>query len=152
MVLKEEKSNGRRIGFDYGDKRIGVATSDYSGILVSPHATIINDENLLLKLADIFNEIDPVFVVIGDPMHMSGMASEKSNSASNFALLIQSLYKGPIYLVDERLSTQAAYSTMRELGRYEKESKRVIDQIAAVNILESAMLNEKSGSVIGRRI
>ena len=51
--------------------------------------------------------------------------------------------------MDERLSTSSAYSQMREVGKSSKESKAVIDQIAAVNILESAILNEKSGISIG---
>jgi putative Holliday junction resolvase len=69
--------------------------------------------------------------------------------AKNFARLIQNIFSGPIYLVDERLSTSSAYSQMREVGKNSKESKAVIDQIAAVNILESAILNEKSGTSIG---
>jgi putative Holliday junction resolvase len=69
--------------------------------------------------------------------------------AIDFAKLVQSIFSGPIYLVDERLSTASAYSQMREAGKNSKESKAVIDQIAAVNILESAILNEKSGTSIG---
>ena len=136
---------GRRIGFDFGEKRIGVATSDAASILVSPHATIINDH----QLKDIFAEIEPLYVVIGNPIHLSGSESAKSVSALEFGKLIKSFFSGPIYMVDERMSTQSAYSQMREIGKSEKESKSVIDQIAAVTILESALLNEKSGSAVG---
>lgn len=140
---------GTRIGFDFGEKRIGVATSDPESILVSPHATILNDDKLTEKLLEIFNGIKPIYAVVGNPRHLSGENSSKSAQAIDFAELIKSIFSGPIYLVDERLSTTNAYSQMREAGKNSKESKAVIDQIAAVNILESAILNEKSGASIG---
>ena len=140
---------GTRIGFDFGEKRIGVATSDPESILVSPHATILNDDKLTEKLIEIFNGINPIYAVVGNPRHLSGENSSKSAQAIDFAELIKSIFSGPIYLVDERLSTTNAYSQMREAGKNSKESKAVIDQIAAVNILESAILNEKSGASIG---
>ena len=140
---------GTRIGFDFGEKRIGVATSDPESILVSPHATILNDDKLTEKLIEIFNGIKPIYAVVGNPRHLSGENSSKSAQAIDFAELIKSIFSGPIYLVDERLSTTNAYSQMREAGKNSKESKAVIDQIAAVNILESAILNEKSGTSIG---
>jgi putative Holliday junction resolvase len=142
---------GTRIGFDFGEARIGVATSDRESILVSPHATILNDDMLAEKLAEIFSDIKPIYAVVGNPRHLSGESSPKSVEAKNFARLIQNIFSGPIYLVDERLSTSNAYSQMREVGKNSKESKAVIDQIAAVNILESAILNEKSGTSIGER-
>jgi putative Holliday junction resolvase len=145
-------AQGRRIGFDFGEKRIGVATSDVDSILVSPHATIINDDQLPQKLTDIFTEVEPIYVVIGNPIHLSGSESAKSVSAMEFGKMIKSYFSGPIYLIDERMSTQSAYSKMREIGKSEKESKSVIDQIAAVTILESALQNEKLGNVIGTLI
>ena len=57
--MNKPVAHGRRIGFDFGEKRIGVATSDASSILVSPHATILNDDQLPLKLKDIFTEVQP---------------------------------------------------------------------------------------------
>jgi putative Holliday junction resolvase len=148
--MSEQMKSGRRIGFDFGEKRIGVATTDLESILVSPHATILNDEKLLVKLTEILNEFEPVYVVVGNPMHLSGLNSAKSKQASEFANLIRSIFSGPIYLVDERLSTSNSYSQMRDSGKSERESKSVIDQIAAVNILESALLSEKAGNSIGK--
>ena len=150
--MSEQMKSGRRIGFDFGEKRIGVATTDLESILVSPHATILNDEKLLVKLTEILNEFEPVYVVVGNPMHLSGLNSAKSKQANEFANLIRSIFSGPIYLVDERFSTSNAYSQMRDSGKSERESKSVIDQIAAVNILESALLSEKAGNPIGELI
>ena len=141
---------GRRIGFDFGDKRIGVATSDRESILVSPHATILNNEKLVAKLKEIIQEVEPIYIVVGDPKHLSGEKSLKSDDAVEFATLVKSIYQGPIFFVDERLTTSNSYSQMREIGKSEKDSKHIIDQIAAINILESAILNERSGTIIGR--
>jgi putative Holliday junction resolvase len=141
---------GRRVGFDFGDKRIGVATSDRESILVSPHATILNDEKLVDKLVEIIKEVEPIYIVVGDPKHLSGDRSAKSADVVEFATLVKSIFNGPIYSVDERLTTSNSYSQMREIGKSEKDSKHIIDQIAAINILESAILNERSGTSIGR--
>ena len=151
MEMKTPIAQGRRIGFDYGEKRIGVATSDSESILVSPHATINNDADLYLKIGEILNDVQPIYIVIGNPKHLSGADSSKSDEAASFAALVRSLYEGPIYLVDERLSTQVSYAQMREAGKSARDSKSVIDQIAAVNILETALLNEKSNTSIGSR-
>ena len=141
---------GRRVGFDFGEKRIGVATSDSESILVSPHATLLNDDKLLIKLQEIITEVNPLYIVVGNPKHLSGESSTSSEAAAAFGSLLRSIFAGPIYLVDERLSTSNAYSQMREIGKSERESKAVIDQIAAINILESALLNERSGSAVGQ--
>ena len=141
---------GRRVGFDFGDKRIGVATSDRESILVSPHATIVNDEKLLDKLKEIIQNVEPLYIVVGDPKHLSGEQSAKSADVVEFAFLVKSIYQGPVYFIDERLTTANSYSQMREIGKSEKDSKHIIDQIAAINILESAILNERSGTIIGR--
>lgn len=141
---------GRRVGFDFGDKRIGVAASDRESILVSPHATIVNDEKLLDKLKEIIQNVEPLYIVVGDPKHLSGEQSAKSADVVEFAFLVKSIYQGPVYFVDERLTTANSYSQMREIGKSEKDSKHIIDQIAAINILESAILNERSGTIIGR--
>jgi putative Holliday junction resolvase len=141
---------GRRVGFDFGDKRIGVATSDRESILVSPHATILNNDKLVDKLMEIIKEVEPIYIVVGNPKHLSGNESAKSSDAIEFANLIKDIFNGPIYFVDERLTTANSYSQMREIGKSERDSKHIIDQIAAINILESAILNERSGTSIGR--
>ena len=148
--MNEPIKIGRRLGFDFGDKRIGIATSDSEAILVTPYGTIVNDAELSLNLQSVFKEVDPISVVVGDPKHLSGNESAKSRSVMEFAKMIREVFSGPIYFVDERLSTQNANSKMRDLGKTEKESKSIIDQVAAAGILESALLNEKSGGEVGR--
>jgi len=140
---------GRRIGFDYGEKRIGVATSDNESILVSPHATILNDAQLEIKLSEILDEVQPIYVVVGDPKHLSGRESDKSRSATAFALQIRKKYAGSIYLVDERYSTVSSNNKLKALGISERDGRSIIDQIAAISILEAALQNERAGIPIG---
>ena len=143
---------GRRIGFDYGEKRIGVATSDSESILVSPHATILNNAQLEVKIVEILDDVRPIYVVVGNPKHLSGVVSDKSKSATAFALQIKRKYTGPIYLVDERYSTVSSSNKLREVGISEKDGRFIIDQIAAISILEAALQNERAGSPIGEII
>ena len=64
---------GRRIAFDYGDVRIGVAISDVDGILAVPLATLINkEETLFLQIAELVDEYQPVHIYVGKPLHLSG--------------------------------------------------------------------------------
>ena len=140
---------GRRIGFDFGDRRIGVAVSDKESILVSPYATILNDEKIKAKIEDILSEVNPIYIVIGDPKHLSGDTGAKSLAAREFAQKIRNSFLGPIYLVDERYSTSNSYSKLKELGISEKEGRSIVDQIAAISILERAIQNEKSAQNVG---
>ena len=102
-----------------------------------------------IKLKEIITSYDPIYIVVGNPKHLSGDLSEKSKSAISFAQLIKTFYDRPIYLVDERLSTVNSNSKLREIGISEREGKAIIDQIAAIGILESALANEKSNRTIG---
>jgi len=121
--------------------------SDYE--IDDQYLIYLNDDKLINKLQDIITEVSPFYIVVGNPKHLSGENSEISEAAYAFATLLKSIFTGPIYFVDERLSTSSAYSQMREIGKSERDSKAVIDQIAAINILESAILNERSGAVVG---
>ncbi len=140
---------GRRVGFDYGDKRIGVATSDRESILVSPHSTLLNDDKIEIKLKEIILEFDPIYIVVGNPKHLSGTLSQTSQSVLEFASIIRSFFSRPIYLLDERFSTISSNRKLREVGITEREGKTIIDQIAAIGILESAIENERSNRTIG---
>ncbi len=140
---------GTRVGFDYGEKRIGVATSDRESILVSPHSTLLNDDKIGIKLKEIILNFDPIYIVVGNPRHLSGTLSRTSQSAIDFAHLIKSLFDRPIYLVDERFSTITSNRKLREVGINERKGKSIIDQIAAIGILESAIENERSNRTIG---
>jgi putative Holliday junction resolvase len=135
---------GRRIAFDFGDVRIGVAVTDPSGILASPLNFIPNtEESVTQDLQDLYIEYAPIYTAIGFPLHLSGEASAKSESVSVFAKKISEISKAPIYLIDERLTSVSANRTLREAGLNSKTAKSEIDSMAAKAILDSALDQER---------
>ena len=135
---------GRRIAFDYGQVRIGVAASDLSGLIASPIATLqASDVALSEKLREIVAEYEPIYLVVGEPKHLSGASSLSLLAAHEFGELLGSITDIPIHFVDERMSTISAARTLRGAGRNAKESKSEIDAMAAVAILESALERER---------
>ena len=135
---------GRRIGFDFGDVRIGVACSDQSGVLASPLEFLVNGEgNLEAKISELFAQFEPLYIAIGFPIHLSGKESEKSKSVTKFAELISTLTKAPIYLIDERMTTVSASRILREAGHNSKSARSEIDSAAAAAILDSALNQER---------
>ena len=135
---------GRRIAFDYGDVRIGVATSDADSIICSPLITLkATDKSLLIRISEIFEEIQPVQIFVGKPALLSGKDGIATEKALAFAALLRGITDVEIVMVDERLSTVTAARNLRDSGKNAKESKVSIDMAAAVGILEFAIDCEK---------
>jgi putative Holliday junction resolvase len=135
---------GRRIAFDYGDVRIGVATSDADSIICSPLTTLkSSDKSLLKSINEIFLEIQPVQVFVGRPALLSGKDGAATDKAVAFADLLQGITDAEVIMVDERLSTVSAARQLRDSGKSAKDSKDSIDMAAAVGILEFAIDLEK---------
>lgn len=135
---------GRRIAFDYGDVRIGVAVSDSDSILSSPLITLkATDRNLNQLISQIFSEIDPVAIYVGRPALLSGKDGSASEKASEFVAQLATMTTVPIEMIDERMSTISAARNLRDAGRNAKESKESIDMAAAVAILDFAIEIEK---------
>ena len=135
---------GRRIAFDYGDVRIGVAVSDPDSILSSPLTTLkATDKNLSSQISQIITEIEPVTIYVGRPALLSGSDGSATDKALEFAALLASITQVPVEMIDERMSTISAARNLREAGRSAKESKDAIDMAAAVAILEFAIDIEK---------
>jgi putative Holliday junction resolvase len=141
---------GRRLAFDYGDVRIGVAVSDPDGIFASPREHVINDEHLVKSLEFLISETEPIYLVVGLPLHLHGGASAKSKAVQSFAAQLRAITPLEIFFVDERLSTVSAAKSLRDSGKNTRESKGLIDSAAAAGILESALLSEKSQGVPSR--
>ena len=135
---------GRRIAFDYGDVRIGVAVSDPDSILSSPLTTLkAIDKNLSKQISTIFSEIEPVAIYVGRPSLMSGNDGSATQKATEFVALLHAITQVRIEMIDERMSTISAARNLREAGRNAKDSKNAIDMAAAVAILEFAIELEK---------
>ncbi len=128
---------GRRIAFDYGDVRIGVAVSDPDSILSSPLTTLRTDSKSLSKeILAIFEEIEPVQIFVGKPALLSGNSGSASEKAEEFAQSLTALTDVEIVMVDERMSTVSAARNLREAGKNARDSKSSIDMAAAVAILD----------------
>ena len=135
---------GRRIAFDYGDVRIGVAISDPDSILCSPLTTLqATDKKLDSQISVIFQEHEPVQIFVGRPALLSGNDGIASEKAIAFAKHLKQFTTVPIELIDERMSTVSAARNLRDSGKNAKESKSRIDMAAAVAILEFALEIEK---------
>ena len=135
---------GRRIAFDYGDVRIGVAASDAESIICSPLTTLkSSDKSLLKSITEILLDIQPIQIFVGRPALLSGKDGAATDKALAFADLLRGITDVEVLMVDERLSTVSAARNLREAGKNAKDSKDSIDMAAAVGILEFALELEK---------
>jgi putative Holliday junction resolvase len=135
---------GRRIAFDYGDVRIGVAVSDPDSILSSPLITLkATDKKLSSQISQIFTEIEPIIIYVGKPSLLGGNDGSATGKANEFVALLRSITQVPIEMIDERMSTISAARNLRDAGRNVKDSKDAIDMAAAVSILDFAIEIEK---------
>ena len=135
---------GRRIAFDYGDVRIGVAVSDPDSILSSPLTTLkATDKSLLNQISEILADIEPVAIYVGRPALLSGNDGSATEKATQFGAVLSTITQVPIEMIDERMSTVSAARNLREAGRNAKDSKTAIDMAAAVAILDFALEIEK---------
>ena len=135
---------GRRIAFDYGDVRIGVAVSDPDSILSSPLTTLkTTDKTLVKQISGILADIEPVTIYVGRPALLSGNEGAATEKANTFVALLRTISEVPIEMIDERMSTISAARNLRDAGRNSKDSKNSIDMAAAVAILDFAIEIEK---------
>lgn len=139
---------GRRIAFDYGDVRIGVAISDPDSILASPLTTLASgDQKLLTQIADLVTQYEPVAIYVGDPLNLSGESSASAQKARAFADNLSTEFGIPITMIDERLSTVSATNAMRQSGLNAKDARSKIDMAAAVAILEQGIALDRARNV-----
>jgi len=135
---------GRRIAFDYGDVRIGVAVSDPDSILCSPLTTLkANDKTVFTQIEEILAEIEPVQLFVGNPALLSGKDGTASEKAVTFAQQLREISTVEVIMVDERMSTVSAARNLRDSGKNAREAKNSIDMAAAVAILEFAIELQK---------
>ena len=138
---------GRRIAFDYGDVRIGVAVSDPYSILCSPLTTLkATDKTVFNQIEEILSEIEPVQLFVGNPALLSGKDGTASEKAVTFAQQLREISTVEVIMVDERMSTVSAARNLRDSGKNAKEAKNSIDMAAAVAILEFAIELQKGSS------
>jgi len=133
-----------RIGVDVGDVRIGVARSDPSGLLAVPLETVASGRGDLARLRALVEEEGAVEMVVGLPRSLSGGEGPAAAKVRGFAArLAAAVSPTPVRLCDERLSTVSAESVLRERGHKGRKRRAVVDQAAAVVILQNALDTER---------
>jgi putative Holliday junction resolvase len=137
---------GVRLGIDVGTVRIGVARSDDRGMLATPVETVPRSSGDIARIAEIAGEDGAIELIVGLPIALSGRDTASTADARAFAAQLAALRIAPVRLVDERLSTVSANSALRASGRSSRSSRTVVDQVAAVIILQHALDFERSGS------
>ncbi|MFN2523856.1 MAG: Holliday junction resolvase RuvX [Mycobacteriales bacterium] len=123
------------LAVDVGTVRVGVAASDPHRILASPVETVPAPGHV--RVAELVAERAAVLVVVGLPTSLSGKAqSTSADMARRWAAAFAALVDVPVELVDERLTTVSATAALRASGRTAKQSRAVVDQAAAVALLQ----------------
>ena len=135
------RRQGRRLGIDVGTVRVGVAISDPTGTLASPLETVqrARDESDLDRIAALVAEHEVTEVIVGEPRHLSGASGASAREARAYSRALTGRIGSsvPVHLVDERLSTVTAASSLRANGLDSRRQRSVIDQAAAVVILQA---------------
>jgi putative Holliday junction resolvase len=137
---------GVRLGVDVGDVRIGVASCDPSGMIATPVETVARGAGDLTRLRELTIEHEAVEVVVGLPRSLSGGEGPAAAKVRAFAATLADALAAdgvPVRLCDERLSTVSAEAVLREQGRKGKKRRAVVDQAAAVVILQNALDTER---------
>ncbi len=139
--------SGRRLAVDVGKVRVGLAISDFHGILASPLQNVARqaDDSETIRLILAATEDQELLeVYVGLPVSMSGNATASTDDAVLIANLLASAIEVPVRMIDERLTTVSASAALRSSGKNSKDGRKVIDQIAATMILEQALAIEKN--------
>lgn len=125
------------LGIDHGDARIGIAATDDFGILAHPVETIdVSKGNPIERIALLATMRKIRTLVVGLPIRMDGSEGSSAAKVRAFAeKLSERLPTLPLVFVDETLTTYTAAGKLREAGRNAKQQKSIIDQAAAVEIL-----------------
>lgn len=131
----------RILGLDVGSKRIGVAVSDPLGITAQGLETIQRQNKRLdfERLGQVISEYAIAEIVVGLPLRMSGSEGTQSEKMRHFADQLQRRFNLPVHLWDERLTSAQANRLLRETEMSIQRRGQVVDQMAAVLILQSWM-------------
>lgn len=150
----DDPGAGRRLGIDVGTVRIGVAVSDRDARMAMPLETVARstkrrgpDGQEIKRILDIIEEYQVVEVVVGLPRNLKGTGSRSIAHAKDIAFRVHRRSKLPVRMADERLSTVVAQQALHASGVSEKAGRKVIDQAAAVEILQS-WLDGRSNALV----
>jgi putative Holliday junction resolvase len=125
---------------DLGSARVGVAVSDPSGILASPHSVLARGRSHAedhRRLAEIVEEVQATVVVVGHPLSLDGRAGPAARLVEAELVELQAALPVPVELYDERFTTVTADRSMLERNMRADARRKVVDKVAAAVLLQS---------------
>ena len=132
-------SSPRRIlAIDFGDRRTGLAATDWTGTIVVPLAPIVADDDATVarQIAALVRERDTELVVVGLPLSRDGTEGPRAQRTQSFVAVLSKQIGIPIETIDESLSTDEAHQRLKALGLKAAQRKKLADSVAALVILE----------------
>jgi putative Holliday junction resolvase len=138
----------RAMGIDLGTKRIGIAISDFSGTIASPHSVIQRGKSKRLdhqRIRDIVVEEEVEVVIVGLPLAMSGAHTAAAKAATAEARVLATVLSVPVEMFDERLTTVAADRVLREAQISASARRQYVDKVAAAILLQSWLERHRQG-------
>lgn len=148
---------GVRLGVDVGDVRVGLARSDLDGMIATPVETLERD-TAVGRVAQEALEAEARVIMVGLPRSLNGSEGPAAQKARDFAAdlavaLADEASSIEVRLIDERLTTVSAHKALHSSGRKGRKHRQVVDQVAAVMILQQALDTERStGARTGERV
>lgn len=140
----------RLLGLDFGGRRIGVAVSDELGLTAQPVLTLVrkNPRQDLKSLGRLLRRFQCSAIVLGHPLYLSGDVSPQAERTQAFAQTLRETFALPVHLWDERLTSAEAHRHLEAAGRPASSHREVVDQVAAVLILQSFLDAQRGRSGI----
>lgn len=140
-MIDQAKIESSLLAFDYGEKRIGVATSAAGDSTAKPEKILPNDSSTTTKIKAFIKQCQPNLIIVGRPRNLGGETTAQTKQAEDFGQNVEKLTKTKVVFIDEALSSQRARERLGKVDR--AASKRLLDSVAAQIILED-YLNETS--------
>lgn len=133
-----EKYDKTFLGIDYGERRIGLAKSDPTGMIATALKTleVISPRDAVRQVAQAIQEFEPNGLVVGYPLNIEGKKTQKCLEIDKFINKLQAVYSGPIHREDERHSSEDAADIIHKHGKRTGRDKGRIDRLAAVIFLQ----------------
>jgi putative Holliday junction resolvase len=143
---------GVRLALDLGSARIGVAACDREGILAYPVTTLAAKPEPLTEIRRLVDEYEPAALVVGLPRDLAGRDGIAAQAVRVRAAVIAASVGVPVFLADERMTTATAAGRLRAAGHTARSGRAMIDQAAAVAILEGVLDAERAGRATFERV
>lgn len=127
------------LGFDYGEKRIGIATGQSITRSASPLTTLkaVNNKPDWDSIGELIQQWQPDALIVGLPMLLDGSKSEITEKAERFCRQLEGRYHLPVYTINEALSSYEAEHLLRENLKIDQHNKQEIDKMAAAIIVQN---------------